>query len=195
MGLVILLLSLLAPLLLAGCFNPFLTAGNTAADLGTMSAEERRFYNIAEDYSIKSEITNKYFDETMLMEINTDVYEARVMLTGAVTKAATKRKAELISRRVKGVREIFNEIQVTTNGGVNASTRDFSIEIKLKFNLLAAKGISSLNYRLRSVHGVDYLIGGAESPDELNKLLVPARAMDGARKVVHNVPIRPEKGS
>jgi len=54
-----------------------------------MGAEERRLYNIAEDYTIKSEITNKYFDETMLMEINTDVYEGRVMLTGAVTKAAT----------------------------------------------------------------------------------------------------------
>src|SRR5437870_8346854 len=98
--------------------------------MGTMGAEERRLYNIAEDYTIKSEITNKYFDETMLMEINTDVYEGRVMLTGAVTKAATKKKAELIARRVKGVREIFNEIQVTTNGGVNASTRDFSIDRK-----------------------------------------------------------------
>ena len=195
MGLVILLLSLLAPLLLAGCFDPFLTAGNTAADLGTMGAEERRFYNIAEDYSIKSEITNKYFDETMLMEINTDVYEARVMLTGAVTKAATKRKAELIAQRVKGVREIFNEIQVTTNGGVNASTRDFSIEIKLKFNLLAAKGISSLNYRWRSVNGVVYFIGGAENREELNKVIVLAREMDGVRKVVSHIRIRPKKGS
>lgn len=195
MGLVILLFALLAPLLLAGCFNPFLTAGNTAADVGTMSAEHRRFYNIAEDYSIKSEITNKYFDETMLMEINTDVYEGRVMLTGAVTKAATKQKAELIARRVKGVREIFNEIQVTTNGGVNASTKDFSIEIKLKFNLLAAKGISSLNYRWRSVHGVVYFIGGAESREELNKVVVLAREMDGVRRVVSHIRIRPKKGS
>src|SRR5207245_4761149 len=94
-------------------------------------AEERRLYNIAEDYTIKSEITNKYFDETMLMEINTDVYEGRVMLTGAVTKAATKKKAELIARRVKGVREMLKEIQVTTNGGVNASASDFSIEFTL----------------------------------------------------------------
>jgi len=163
--------------------------------MGTMGAEERRLYNIAEDYTIKSEITNKYFDETMLMEINTDVYEGRVMLTGAVTKAATKKKAELIARRVKGVREIFNEIQVTTNGGVNASTRDFSIEIKLKFNLLAAKGISSLNYRWRSVHGVVYLIGGAQSREELNKVIVLAREMDGVRKVVSHVRIRPKKGS
>ncbi|TLY45024.1 MAG: BON domain-containing protein [Nitrospirae bacterium] len=195
MGLVILLFALLAPLLLAGCFNPFLTAGNTAADVGTMGAEERRLYNIAEDYTIKSEITNKYFDETMLMEINTDVYEGRVMLTGAVTKAATKQKAELIARRVKGVREIFNEIQVTTNGGVNASTKDFSIEIKLKFNLLAAKGISSLNFRWRSVHGVVYFIGGAQSREELNKVIVLAREMDGVRKVVSHIRIRPKKGS
>ena len=160
-----------------------------------MSAEERRLYNVAEDYSIKSEITNKSFDETMLMEINTDVYEGLVMLTGAVTKAATKRKAELIARRVKGVREIFNEIQVTADGGVNASTKDLSIEIKLKFNLFAAKGIGSLNYRWRSVHGVVYFIGGAESREELNTVLVLAREMDGVRKVVTHVRIRPKKGS
>jgi osmotically-inducible protein OsmY len=195
MGLVIRLLALLAPLLLSGCFNPFLSMGNTAADMGTMSAEERRFYNIAEDYSIKSEITNKYFDETMLMEINTDVYEGRVMLTGAVAKAATKRKAELIARRVKGVREIFNEIVVSTDGGVNSGAKDLSIEIKLKFNLLAAKGISSLNYRWRSVHGVVYFIGGAENREELNKVITLAREMDSVRKVVSHIRIRPRKGT
>src|SRR5437870_11558534 len=128
----------------------------------------------------------------MLMEINTDVYEGRVMLTGAVTKAATKYKAELSARRVKGVREIFNGIQVTTNGGVNASTRDFSIEIKLKFNLLAAKGISSINYRWRSVHGVVYLIGGAESREELNKVLVLDRDLEGVSRVVNHISIRPK---
>src|SRR2546430_14295831 len=136
MGLVILLFALLAPLFLAGCFNPFLTAGNTAADVGTMGAEERRLYNIAEDYTIKSEITNKYFDETMLMEINTDVYEGRVMLTGAVTKAATKKNAELIARRGKGGGEVFNEIPVTPDSGGNASTKGVSIQIKPKFQLL-----------------------------------------------------------
>jgi len=191
---VILLISLLIPLFLSGCINPFLTAGNTAADMGTMGAEQRRLYNIAQDYTIKSEITNKYFDETILMEINTDVYEGRVMLTGAVTKAVTKQKAELIARRVKGVREIINEILVSTDGGVNASARDLSIEIKLKFNLLAAKGISSLNYRWRSVHGVVYFIGGAESREELNKVVTLTREMDGVRKVVSHVRIRP-KGS
>src|SRR2546422_6422738 len=100
--------------------------------MGTMGAEERRLYNIAEDYTIKSEITNKYFDETMLMEINTDVYEGRVMLTGAVTKAATKQKAELIARRGQGGREIFNEIQVTKHGGVHASTQDCFNDIQLQ---------------------------------------------------------------
>src|SRR2546428_13700940 len=90
-------------------------------------------------------ISNKYFDETMLMEINTDVYEGRVMLTGAVTKAATKKKAELIARRVKGVREIFKEIQGPTNGGGNARTRDLSILIQLKVNILPAQGGSYLN--------------------------------------------------
>jgi osmotically-inducible protein OsmY len=42
---------------------------------------------------------------------------------------------------------------------------------------------------------VVYFIGGAESREELNKVLVLAREIDGVRKVVTHVRIRPKKGS
>jgi len=194
---VILLIALFALLLLSGCISTALdvaldvVSGATSAAL--TAAEGRPLYNSMEDYSIKSEITGKYFDEAMVMDISTDVYEGQVMLTGLVAKAEAKRKAQEIAQRVKGVRKIFNEIQVTPEGGIVASVKDWSIETKLKFNLLAAKGVSSLNYRWRSVNGVVYFIGLAHDQEELNKVITMTKEMDGVRKVVTHVRLKLKK--
>jgi hyperosmotically inducible protein len=188
---VILLIALFAPLLLSGCISTALdvaldvVGGITSAAL--TAAEGRPLYDTMQDYSIKSEITGKYFDEAMVTIINTDVYEGQVLLTGLVTKAEVKRKAEEIAQRVKGVRKIFNEIQVNSEGGAVASVKDSYIETKLKFNLLAAKGVSSLNYRWRSVNGVVYFIGLAHDQGELNKVIKMTKEMDGVRTVVTHV--------
>jgi len=194
---VILLIALVALLLLSGCISTALDVAldivSAATSAALTAAEGRPLYNSMEDYSIKSEITGKYFDEAMVMDISTDVYEGQVMLTGLVTKAEAKRKAQEIAQRVKGVRKIFNEIQVTPEGGVVASVKDWTIETKLKFNLLSTKGVSSLNYRWRSVNGVVYFIGLAHDQEELNKLITMTKGMEGVRKVVTHVRLKLKK--
>src|SRR5437660_1491748 len=119
-----------------------------------------------------------------------DVYQGQVLLTGSVKKVDDRTKAEGLARGVKGVRKVFNEIQVTTEGGLSASAKDFAIETKLKANLLAAKGVTSINYRWRSVNGVVYFLGVARSQEELAKVLTLARQMEGVRKVVSHVFIK-----
>ena len=194
---VIFLIALVALLLLSGCISTALDVAldivSAATSAALTAAEGRPLYNSMEDYSIKSEITGKYFDEAMVMDISTDVYEGQVMLTGLVTKAEAKRKAQEIAQRVKGVRKIFNEIQVTPEGGVVASVKDWTIETKLKFNLLSTKGVSSLNYRWRSVNGVVYFIGLAHDQEELNKVITMTKEMDGVRKVVTHVRLKLKK--
>lgn len=175
---------------LEGCLNMVTSVGHALVNVGTTTSEDRSLYTIAEDFSIKSEITNIYLDEAMLLDINTDVYVGRVMLTGAVKKAETKRKAEEIAQRVKGVREIINEIQVTTEGGISASIHDSFIETELALFLLMEKGVSSIDYRWRSVNAVVYFIGRASSREELDKVLSLAREMKGVSRVVSHVRIQ-----
>jgi hyperosmotically inducible protein len=163
----------------------------SATKVGTIAEEDRSMYHHAEDFEIKSTIRNKYLDETMLMDISTDVYEGRVMLTGAVNKAEEKRRAEEIARQTKGTREVFNDIQLTDEGGVKATATDLTIETKLHVKLLAAKGVSSVNFRLRAVNGVVYLLGLAQSHEELDKILGIVRETDGVRQVVSHMQINP----
>ena len=172
---------------LEGCLNAVTSVGQAMVHVGTTSAEDRSLYRIAADYEIKSEITHTYLDEAMLLDINTDVYGGRVLLTGAVRDEGTKRKAEAIARRVKGVSEIINEIQVTLDGNISSSIHDLLIENELQLFLLMERGVSSINYRWRSVNSVVYFIGLAASREELDTVLNLARDLRAVKKVVSHI--------
>jgi hyperosmotically inducible protein len=175
--------------LLAACsVNPL----TVPVDAVTTVAEDRPVSDAGTDIRIKTEILKDFAEEAkgLLVDASVDVYQGHVLLTGSVKKAEDRARAEDLVRKVKGVGEVFNEIQVTEEGGLSASAKDFAIETKLKANLLAAKGVTSINYRWRSVNGVVYFLGVARSHEELDKVLTLARQMDGVRNVVSHVVIK-----
>jgi osmotically-inducible protein OsmY len=162
------------------------TAVRTGIDVGVMLAADRTVYNVMDDYSIKSEITTAIVDEALILNVSTDLYQGMVMLTGAVKDEVDKRKAEKLVRQVKGVREVFNEIQVTTEGGLTATVKDLILENKLKAKLVFSAGVSSINFRWRAVNSVIYFMGMAKSREELDRVIALAR-MDGVQKIVSHV--------
>jgi len=162
------------------------TAVNTGIDVGVMLAVDRTIYNVMDDYSIKSEITTAFVDEALVLNISTDIYQGMVMLTGTVRDEKDKSKAEKLARRVKGVRELFNEIQVTTEGSVTAAVADLIMENKLKAKLVFAAGLTSINFRWRAVNSVIYFMGMAKSREELDRVVTLAR-MSGVSKIVTHV--------
>ncbi len=171
--------------LVSGC-EWISTAVNTGIDFGVMLAADRSVYNVMDDYSIKSEITSAFVDEAIVLSISTDIYQGMVMLTGTVKDEKDKSKAERLARRVKGVRELFNEIQVTTDGGVTATVNDLIMENKLKAKLVFAAGLTSINFRWRAVNSVIYFMGMAKSREELDRVVSLAR-MSGVSKIVTHV--------
>ena len=178
----------IAVLLAACAVNPL----SVPVGAVTTVAEDRPVSDAGTDFRIKTEILKGFAEEAkgLLVDASVDVYQGQVLLTGSVKKAEDRKKAQGLARGVKGVRKVFNEIQVTGEGGLSASAKDFVIETKLKANLLAAKGVTSINYRWRSVNGVVYFLGVARSQEELDKVLTLARQMDGVRNVVSHVFIK-----
>jgi len=177
-------LALVGLLTVTGCIT-------SAAKGVTIAEEDRTFYNHAADVEIKSTIRTAYLDQTMLMDISTDVYEGQVMLTGAVRNAEERSRAEAIARQVKGTLEVYNDLQVTDEGGVKATAEDVTILTKLHAKLLAAKGVNSVNFRLRAVNGVVYLLGIAQSQGEQGKILAIIHETDGVRQVISHLQIKP----
>jgi len=161
--------------------NPF------SAIKGAVEAavEDRKAEDIANDTRIKAEITANVIDKmgTDVISISADVYEGDVMLTGAVEKAGLKLQAEALTKKVEGVRKVYNEILVIRpldrkKGAAEAFVDDTVIEGKINALLLDATGVSVTNFRWRSVQGNVFLFGRALSKPELDKAI----AISGALK-------------
>jgi osmotically-inducible protein OsmY len=188
-----LVLALAGPGLLAGCAEILAVP----MDAVTTVVEDRPLSDAKDDIGIKASILTTFAEEAkgLLMDVNTDVYGGEVMLTGAVKKSEDRRKAVELARRTDGVKNLYNEIQVTEEGGFSASAKDIGIELKLKASLLGASGVGSINLRWRSVNGIVYYIGLVYSREELDKVMRVTRAVDGVKHIVSHIRIKHSKGS
>ena len=161
-------------------------------DAVTTIVEDRPLSEAKDDLGIKASILNAFAEDAkgLLVDVNTDVYGSEVMLTGSVKKSAERKKAAELARRVEGIKNLYNEIQVTEEGGFSASAKDIGIELKLKANLLGAAGVGSINLRWRSVNGVVYYIGLVYSREELDKIMHITHATDGVKNIVSHIHIK-----
>ena len=71
------------------------------------------------------------------------------------------------------------------------AVNNFWIETKINAKLLLTRGVTSVNYRWRSVRDVVYLIGWSRSQDELKTVLDIIRKTEGVHDVKHFVEIKP----
>jgi osmotically-inducible protein OsmY len=148
-------------------------------------------------------------EKGLIIDISTDVWEQRVMLTGTVVDARVRTEATRAAYADKRVRRVYDEIQVVSqaeqdrrreaakNGnsskkeGFDRAVNDFWIETKISAQLITTSGITSVNYRWRCVRNVVYLIGRARTQSELNNVLSIIRATEGVSQVKHFVQIKP----
>jgi osmotically-inducible protein OsmY len=155
--------------------------------------------------SIFSNLSEK--DNNLLLDVNVDVWEQRVLLTGTVVDNLTRQ--ELV-RRVKAdprVLKAYDEIQVvskeeqarrraatnpgaTKREGTDRVISDVWVETKISAQLIAAKEVTSVNYRWRSVRSTVYLIGRAQSRTELNTVVAIVRATEGVSQVRQFIEIK-----
>ena len=64
----------------------------------------------------------------MFINIEIEVVEGRVLLTGSVKKTKHRLDAIKLAWKVLGVREVINEIDVTDKGGI----KNYIIDVKIK---------------------------------------------------------------
>ncbi len=171
---------------LAGCASWLPTIASNGISIGRSMSAERSVFDTLDDLSIKNSINNALFDEALLLNVSTNVYQGRVMLTGAVKDEATRQKAEDLAREVDGVRELYNEIQVTDKSWVRSLPKDTWIENLLAVRMVFAWDVNTIDYQVRVWDGVVYVLGIAQSWAELDEVIALTRA-SGARKVVSHV--------
>lgn len=180
---------LIAAIGLAGC-SP--TVLSLAADGAYTASEERTLDDVVDDNGIKLELNKLLLEDGLglFKDVGTVVYRRHVYLVGDVKKADDKARASAIARKPKKVSGITNDIQVTSEGGVAALVDDIFIEKIIQTDYLFDSDIDSSNFRVRSVNGVVYLIGLAESQAELDKAVAIVDARDDVRRIVNYVKVQ-----
>jgi osmotically-inducible protein OsmY len=171
---------------LSGCVATAIGAGAVAGDT---AMQDRGIKGAVNDNAIRAEINHYWLDKDhkMWMALNMQVYEGRVLVSGAVPTADERSDAISLAWKAKGVREVIDEVQVTNDGGFVDYARDTKIQTELNAQILFAKDVVSVNYSVEVVNGVVYLLGVAQSQAELDRVLNIARNLADVKKVVSHV--------
>ncbi|HTS94788.1 MAG TPA: BON domain-containing protein [Stellaceae bacterium] len=184
------LLALLAPL--PGCVA---AAGVSAVAVGYQSTQDRGLGGAVSDATIKTAITASYahYDSALSDGIDVEVYEGRVLLTGRVPKQEQHDLAVRTAWKVKGVTQVYDEVKLGPVPSSNDDVNDGWISTRLRNELLWDSDVRSINYTVTTSDHVVYLIGSAQSREELDRVTAYARNVPNVRRVVSYVQIRPEK--
>lgn len=174
---------------LAACDPVTGTVVGSAAAVGVGAAEERGLEAAVDDTKIRTNINALYFDHDfeMYRDMTLSVTEGRVLLTGSVKKPESRVEAVRLAWQVAGVRQVIDEIQVTDQSGIGDYATDLWIANNLRTRLMFDQSIRNINYTVDVVNGVVYLMGVAQSQEELDRVLAHARDIGNVKRVVNHV--------
>ncbi|MBT06281.1 MAG: hypothetical protein CMM32_05115 [Rhodospirillaceae bacterium] len=174
---------------LQGC-SPTGTVLGAGARTGLALAEDRPVEEIWGDTLLKVTINKKLLESSFretFWSLNTTIFEGRVLITGNVKNTTLRDQVNQIVWGVKGVREVLNEIEIQETNNVTQIARDKFIKTSLQARLLGDKIVSDINYKMVAHNNVLYIIGVAQSQDELEKVVAHARAIRYVKRFVNYI--------
>ena len=186
------------PKLIILFFSLLFISGCQSAYMATMSQavlidkEERSFNNFVEDTIILAQLKNAYFsnNEKIFFNVSVEVTEGRVLLTGSVEQIDERIEATKLAWGIEGVNEVINEIQISNDESILDYADDLIMKTKINAKLLLDKDILNLNYSVEVVNGIVYLIGIAQSQEELNLVINISENTYGVQNVINYVRLK-----
>ena len=183
---------ILLSVLIAHCAQ---VATGTAVKVVTVNQEDRSIGEFVDDTIIKTLIKNTYFDqnEKLFFNIDVEVSQGRVLLTGTIENIDLKIEATRIAWGVKGVQTVINEIQISNSDNIINFADDLVISTKVKGKLILNENVNSLNYSIETVNKLVYIIGIAGSEDERDLVINIAREVYGVEEVIDYITIKTDE--
>jgi osmotically-inducible protein OsmY len=161
---------------------------------GVVLNREKSFKNTKEDILIETKIDQEFIKAGLknpTNKIGVTVNEQRVLLTGLVDDEKIIAKANEIAWKVKGVKEVIDEIQFNEDksffGTVGGYSEDAAITTQIDAKMLFTKNINSNNFEVTTVNKVVYLMGVAKNQSEIKAVNDIAAKVAGVKKVINHV--------
>ena len=174
---------------LNGC-GPILV-GSGAAGAYKVATDERSVGQIWDDSAIEAQINLELVraSDVNTANIDVDVVDGVVILTGVVDSVEEAEKAGTIARNEPHVKDVKNQLMIgsRTFGQI---FDDQVISNKIKGALINEKGIRSLNIDVDVQKGVAFLTGIVENDNQHQRVIRIAEATSGVVKVTDNLKVR-----
>lgn len=176
-------------MVLTGCV-PLVVGG--VATTGVIASKDKGFSGTFSDSDISMHVKNSFYKYSPQMhaEVGVNVQNGNVLLTGAVTDETFRKKAEELAWKVSGVKSVYNHITKCTSFSGTQVIKDSWITTKIKTCAFGEENVSSTNYSVKTVDGVVYLMGIAQSKEELEKVIKVCKTTSGVKKVISMVDIK-----
>lgn len=185
----LLIIFLCVPYLFSACAQ---VLTGTAAKVITVTKEDRTIGEFVDDALIKTIIKNTYFDQSgnLFFNVDVEVSQGRVLLTGTVENMDLKIEATRIAWGVEDVKTVINELQISNSDNIFNFADDLVISTKVSGRLILEEEVNSLNYNIETVNKVVYIIGIANSDDEQKKVIDIASDVYGVEGVIDYITIK-----
>jgi osmotically-inducible protein OsmY len=176
---------------LTGC-SPVGMAVGAGATVANMAMEERGLGNAVRDNVIWTDINGRMLnkDPKLFQNVNLQVHEGRVLLTGFVQKPEDRVEATRIAWEPDGVREVMNEIKLGRSRDLGDMSEDQLLVQEINLKLLLDRDIRQSNYSVDCIRSTVYLMGIARTKAELQRVIDHARDVPYVRAIVSHVRVR-----
>ena len=159
------------------------------------SSTEKGFSTSVSDSVIFAKISDKFIQEdaSLITSVDLSVNDGAVLLTGKVKNFEKKMLITRLSWEVKGVKEVINEVQVSSRVSIKDVAKDVAASAQLRASLISDPDISSLNYSIDVVNGIIYLAGVASYENERNRVVSHAQLTRFTKKVINYIILSTDK--
>jgi osmotically-inducible protein OsmY len=176
---------------LTGC-SPVGMAIGAGATVANMAMEERGFGNAVRDDVIWTDINGRLLNNSsqLFLNVNLQVHEGRVLLTGFVQKPEDRVEATRLAWEPSGVREVLNEIKLGRSRDFGDYSEDAALVQQINLKLLLDRDVRQSNYSVDCIRSTVYLMGIARTKAELQRVIDHVRDVPYVRAVVNHVRVR-----
>ena len=173
----------------SGCMTAAL---GTAASVGVYALQDRTIGEGIDDASASNQVKMRLLaaDSAAFAEVDVEVAEGNLLLSGAAPTAEHRQAAETIARSVGTIDNVYNEIFVGPRSSFVRSAQDELITAQIRARLTASPAVRAINVNIETFHGNVYLMGTARSEHELRRAAEIASVVPGVQRVVSFMQVR-----
>jgi len=175
-------------IIIQGCSPVGILASGGATTM-VVAEGDRSFGTVVDDATIKLNLSAKFFksENNIFLNINTNVNDGRVLLTGVVQSQEIRIDAVKSVWEISGVKEVMNEIEVGDQTTLKEYANDLWINTKVKSLAAQVVGFRVLSYNFETIKGKVYIAGISSRPEQLEEIINAIKTIKGVKEIVNYV--------